>query len=197
MSVVVETQEVVPKPCNLFFIGQLWVGPPASALSSMFIPAGARSYHLLHQEHLSLPGCLQLPDHEHHLGEGPPITEASDHSDMQIPASCFCHRLYSLVPEEAKPFLIVHELGLRASCYVHLYEDDDGFQCSSQQEESTTTDCTNAHNQKFAAGFRALCPDSDRNKVNSRLPPLLEKHSGSVRDGEIILYTRRQATRVR
>ena len=75
MSVVVETQEVVPKPCNLFFIGQLWVGPPASSLSSMFIPAGARSYHLLHQEHLSLPGCLQLPDHEHHLGEGPPITE--------------------------------------------------------------------------------------------------------------------------
>ena len=87
VSVVVETQEVVPKPCNLFFIGQLWVGPPASSLSSMFIPAGARSYHLLHQEHLSLPGCLQLPDHEHHLGQGPPITETSDHSDMQIPAS--------------------------------------------------------------------------------------------------------------
>ena len=101
------------------------------------------------------------------------------------------------MPEEAKPVLLVHELGLRASCYGHLYEDDDGFQCSSQQEKSTTTDCTNAHNQKFAAGFRALCPDSDRNKVNSRLPPLLEKHSGSVRDGEIILYTRRQATRVR
>ena len=110
---------------------------------------------------------------------------------------CLSHRLYSLVPEEAKLVLLVHELGLRASCNVHLYEDDDGFQCSSQQEESTTTDCTNAHNQKFAAGFRALCPDSDRNKVNSGLPPLLEEHSGSVRDGEIILYTRRQATRVR
>ena len=27
VSVVVETPEVVPKPCNLFFIGQLWVGP--------------------------------------------------------------------------------------------------------------------------------------------------------------------------
>ena len=87
VSVVVETPEVVPKPCNLFFIGQLWVGPPASSLSSMFIPAGARSYHLLYQEHLSLPGCLQLPDHEHHLGKGRPITETSDHSDMQIPAS--------------------------------------------------------------------------------------------------------------
>ena len=35
--------------------------------------------------------------------------------------------MYSLVPEEAKPVLLVHELGLRASCYVHLYEDDDGF----------------------------------------------------------------------
>ena len=84
VSVVVETQEVVPKPCNLFFIGQLWVGPPASSLSSMFIPAGARSYHLLYQEHLSLPGCLQLPDHEHHLGKGRPFTETSDHSDMQV-----------------------------------------------------------------------------------------------------------------
>ena len=51
-----------------------------------------------------------------------------------------------------------------------LDADEDGFQCLPQRENSTTAHWTNAHNQKFAAGFQALCPDSDRNKVNSRLP---------------------------
>ena len=72
--------------------------------------------------------------------------------------------------------------------------DDDGFWYLAEQEESTTDDWTNAHNQKFAAGFRALCRDSDRNKVNSRLPAphrrLLEAAKPSPRWRNYTLYSR-------
>ena len=47
MSVVVETPEVVPKPCNLFFIGQLWGGAPRAAPPFHVYPSGGSRYHLL------------------------------------------------------------------------------------------------------------------------------------------------------
>ena len=58
--------------------------------------------------------------------------------------------------------------------------DDDGFQYlqHSMREVDDTADWANAHNQKFAAGFQALCPDSERNKVNSRLPAREPSASG-------------------
>ena len=61
VSVVVETPEVVPKPCNLFFIGQLWVAAPPWGAPSMFIPAGAAVTTCSSQDqHLSLAGYLLL-----------------------------------------------------------------------------------------------------------------------------------------
>ena len=46
VSVVVETQEVVPKPCNLFFIGQLGPAPRRSPPFHVYPSRGSR-YHLL------------------------------------------------------------------------------------------------------------------------------------------------------
>ena len=47
VSVVVETPEVVPKPCNLFFIGQLWVAAPPWGTPFHVYPSRGSRYHLL------------------------------------------------------------------------------------------------------------------------------------------------------
>ena len=83
MSVVVETPEVVPKPCNLFFIGQLWVAAPPWGAPSMFIPAGAAVTTCSSQDqHLSLAGYLLL----NHSWNNPLVCSQMlyDHPDMQI-----------------------------------------------------------------------------------------------------------------
>ena len=70
---------------------------------------------------------------------------------------CLSHRLYSLVPEEAKPVLLVHELGLRASCYVHLYEDDDGFHNAPPSRRSPPRPIVQTHTIKNLPPDSGLC----------------------------------------
>ena len=78
MSVVVETPEVVPKPCNLFFIGQLWAGAPRAAPPFHVYPSGGTRYHLLFTRPAFVTRRIYLllnhsPNHPHVCAQVPPL----------------------------------------------------------------------------------------------------------------------------
>ena len=90
MSVVVETPEVVPKPCNLFFIGQLGAGPPSISPLPCLSQQGQPLPPALHKTsicHSPISAATEPPSPQvipicvHKLSI---TTIMSDHSDMQI-----------------------------------------------------------------------------------------------------------------